>query len=763
MMKSLYSGVSGLKVHNQRMDVIGNNIANVNTTAFKGSTVTFNDVFYQTKSYASSGSATSGGSNPTQVGYGAALGTISQVMSQSGFTYSDSVYDCAIQGEGFFQVMDQAGNIFYSRNGKFSVDDYGNLVDTGNNIVLGTTGDPTGQAARSERLNLFVPPVNNNRASATSSYDGYEITFTAADYGPTGNLSIYLQQNDTPFAQLSGSNLTVQLDLTQEFASQQEFEDAVNAAILAGGVNIDQAVLPISIDFDGLPAVTTASNAHNVMEFILPDASKTYFNIETTMPGAYGNAYEMDVKVSTNATEPLVKWAENILTITLPGKTVTKTIAKQVTDEDGNVTDDPNYTELYNQIHGEDGGDGDGSLVGAVNEAQAALIEAQRALDEAAAAAGGGTGEDDDGGDTDLTELITARDTAKEALETAQEALVDAETQLAQYSKTVEELVYPSTVDTMINEINLAIMKAAGATPIENPDPDAVEAYNAAIALINGTTNEDGEEVPGLLTLYNEAEEAYAYAKEMLDLMDANVDPELFAQQSAEVTQLRNEADIALSALNRQQTVVNDLFNKAYYEGGDSEKFLKLSISNIDGETGVTANPAVVAPTLQDLVESVNTNTKRVGLANGTDNFYSEVAQHLGTISMTGGRFAEDQGVDDLSLVYIDDTGVIYGEHNVHGTLLLGRIDIATFTNPVGLQQAGTSYWQASLNSGPAEVKIAGESGAGSLVSNALEMSNVDLSQEFSDMIITQRGFQANSRIITVSDTMLEELVNLKR
>ncbi len=70
MMKSLYSGVAGLKVHNQRMDVIGNNISNVNTTGYKASAVTFKDVFYQNKSYATSGDTTSGGRNANQVGYG---------------------------------------------------------------------------------------------------------------------------------------------------------------------------------------------------------------------------------------------------------------------------------------------------------------------------------------------------------------------------------------------------------------------------------------------------------------------------------------------------------------------------------------------------------------------------------------------------------------------------------------------------------------------------------------------------------------------
>ncbi|MFZ2538308.1 MAG: flagellar hook-basal body complex protein, partial [Oscillospiraceae bacterium] len=99
----------------------------------------------------------------------------------------------------------------------------------------------------------------------------------------------------------------------------------------------------------------------------------------------------------------------------------------------------------------------------------------------------------------------------------------------------------------------------------------------------------------------------------------------------------------------------------------------------------------------------------------------------------------------------------------VHGMLELGRIDLATFANPKGLVQSGSTYFAGSPNSGSASKAKPGEKGTGSLTSGSLEMSNVDLSNEFSDMITTQRGFQANSRLITVSDTMLEELINLKR
>jgi len=95
--------------------------------------------------------------------------------------------------------------------------------------------------------------------------------------------------------------------------------------------------------------------------------------------------------------------------------------------------------------------------------------------------------------------------------------------------------------------------------------------------------------------------------------------------------------------------------------------------------------------------------------------------------------------------------------------VVIGQIAIAMFANPAGLEKGGNSLYRASASSGPVVVTEAFQDGAGKIDGGGLEMSNVDLSNEFTDMIVTQRGFQANSRIITVSDTMLEELVNLKR
>lgn len=111
----------------------------------------------------------------------------------------------------------------------------------------------------------------------------------------------------------------------------------------------------------------------------------------------------------------------------------------------------------------------------------------------------------------------------------------------------------------------------------------------------------------------------------------------------------------------------------------------------------------------------------------------------------------------------IDSAGTVIGIFTNGLANNIAQIAVATFNNPAGLEKMGETMFRTSSNSGEAQINISGIGGAGTVTPGALEMSNVDLSQEFTDMIVTQRGFQANSRIITTSDEMLQELVNLKR
>ncbi len=111
----------------------------------------------------------------------------------------------------------------------------------------------------------------------------------------------------------------------------------------------------------------------------------------------------------------------------------------------------------------------------------------------------------------------------------------------------------------------------------------------------------------------------------------------------------------------------------------------------------------------------------------------------------------------------LSEDGTLVGSFSNGTKEPVGRIALANFVNPAGLEKAGSSGYRPTANSGGAEIGAAGTGGLGSLVGGALEMSNVDLSQEFTNLIVAQRGFQANARIITTSDEVLQELTNLKR
>ena len=111
----------------------------------------------------------------------------------------------------------------------------------------------------------------------------------------------------------------------------------------------------------------------------------------------------------------------------------------------------------------------------------------------------------------------------------------------------------------------------------------------------------------------------------------------------------------------------------------------------------------------------------------------------------------------------VSDTGQIIGVYSNGLKETLGQVAMATFKNVNGLEKVGDSEFRSTVNSGYAQVGTPGSAGMGSVVSGALEMSNVDLAQEFTNLVIAQRGFQANSRVITTSDEILQELVNLKR
>lgn len=192
MMRSLYSGVSGLTIHQTKMDVIGNNIANVNTIGFKSSRVTFSEVFSQTIKSASGSNDNTGGTNAVQIGLGSSLGSIDIDMSEGAAQRTDNPLDLKIEGDGFFVVSDVTGNKF-TRAGAFIIDDAGNLVTSEGYNVMGWQVDEAtntiqkGQVESIQILsaeNMYSEPTSTSSATVSGniSQNNTQLTGTGVPY-----------------------------------------------------------------------------------------------------------------------------------------------------------------------------------------------------------------------------------------------------------------------------------------------------------------------------------------------------------------------------------------------------------------------------------------------------------------------------------------------------------------------------------------------------------------------------------------------------
>ena len=202
MMRSLYSGVAGLKTHQTRMDVIGNNIANVNTTAYKSSSMTFSELMSQTTQKASGANATTGvgGTNAKQIGLGVKAGAINTAITTQGSAQSTgNPFDIMITGENFFVVSNGSEN-FFTRDGSFYVDGAGNLAmtSTGYNVMGWVVDETTGNIKQDtvtalrimSTANMTYPPEATTQANISGILDQNDKDVTSAN-GKTVNLNFF--------------------------------------------------------------------------------------------------------------------------------------------------------------------------------------------------------------------------------------------------------------------------------------------------------------------------------------------------------------------------------------------------------------------------------------------------------------------------------------------------------------------------------------------------------------------------------------------
>lgn len=601
MMRALYSGVAGLKTHMTRLDVIGNNIANVNTYGFKSSRATFRDVYSQQIRGASAGTNTRGGINPSAIGYGTQLASVDLQMGQSAMTNTGNTLDLAITGDGFFQVQDPDGNIYYTKAGMLNIDTNGCVVDGNGNFVLGTTatsGKLDSQEPGSSIIKINVDPVEpavgtletdllgrKLRISSDTQKAASNVTFTISSSNIRANGQPFYNGEKLEVIMESGSsNITVRLNQDETFKTMDELSDAINEQIRAanGGA------------YEGGTFTFKLYESDGITETNFGTRGLTGAELTTSRDnGALGTITKLTGLSNTSDTEK--GW---------PGV---------------------NFVDTFGSAFGSTFGD-----------------EIKNA---------------------DLTSMT------------------------------------------------YKVTEANGTTPAQIEFTVTVAPKNA-----DGT-----------------AGTAVTYTGKLTDKVgDTGTVLKLYEQNSGGT--------------------------------GDDYMGLKISKAAYDNFTAVDATkrpPETLSSTGTAGGGSANSATISGLVSRSTESTSIGLGKQSWTLS--GGTEGGPQSYENLTGIAFNPDGTIVGSHAVHGRLVLGRIDLANFVNPQGLSQAGNSYYTPTENSGRANLAIPGEDGTGAVKSSALEMSNVDLSQEFSDMIVTQRGYQANARIITVSDTMLEELVNLKR
>ena len=655
MMRSLFSGVAGLKTHQTRMDVIGNNIANVNTTAYKSQSMVFNDLLYQTTQAASGANPTTGrgGTNARQIGLGSKTGAISTAITQQGSAQStNNPFDIMISGDSFFVVSNGSEN-FFTRDGSFTVDGAGNLVMSSTGYtVMGWGVDPTtGEISPDIVSPLQIMNADNLTYPPESTTKAY--------------VSGILDKNDT------NVNTTQGRVITLSFFDQLGYKYTAKFGIHSAGSEGQYYVgLNDILDEDGVSLVKKYNlNSINEIASFGGDSTKVTSAVYSLLEGVSYDSNAGTYTKSMALSEILDGYSNNYLINKSSG-------AITVVDPAGATQGITKGTKV--------------KVSGSIKMTEAELKDLGIIKEN-------GKYYYDTDGDGKANELTSTDDWLKALTKSGVTAL--------------------DAVDT-------------------TTDPDTVSFTFTQEFETNKDCDYDGKNFTATIT------QLEAYGLEDTDTTKYTVDYVTDGGQ-AEITKTVTQHGFSLvfdtdtGKFSYVDTVGNDTVTLAF----------NSSASSLNGETVSLTQFTNIDIDFSSATMFNNGKTSTIGATNG-DKDGNNTGRKLG--EMTGVEVGQD--------------GKITASYDNGQTKLLGQIAVANFANASGLAKAGNNLYSATMNSG--EFDGVGQditADGGTMESGVLEMSNVDLSSEFTQMITTQRGFQANSRIITTSDTMLEELVNLKR
>ncbi len=674
MIRSMYSGISGMKNQQIKMDVIGNNIANVGTTAFKGSRVTFKDALTQTTQAASAPTTEVGGLNPRQIGLGMAVSSIDRDMTGGTNAPTGRSTDFAIEGSGYF-VVESGGETFYTRDGSFTLDRYGDLVTSSGLRVIGQYKDENG--------------INT-----------------------TGPINIPLEHDTVPSIKIGSGG-----------------KEILSVKLL--GFDGGDSIKDISI---------TASSSSGKSPIYYSKEDKR-INIDI---GAYSNLTELERAITNQlkSIKELNKYDEDPETGELtPLGEQQKLIKENIIDKGVStivVTGDLNQAKestkatsakLENQtIGGVEGFTIDAGL-------NNGYLGNFKVVFEKVAKGTKSSVEFDDKKNL----VIKLEDGEK----------FDA----SKINKLIEDKIAAATPkttkaafgDNLPNEkIDMSLFKISGTGEIDAsklPETGKGESFT----LKGGTglaARVDEQPIGTNKFSFNAGIENGSAGNLKIEIKSGDVSPstaEFDSNGKLIITLDKTKTDIKAADI---ENLIKNAKNKP---------------SNVD-LSKFTVTPA---DSNNDKIDASGiSNSIDIELSGGVSGGDLSVMQDSrpDKDSNTGFRIEKIQ-LNSFSVGKDGNIKCTYGVDSFD----VGRFQLARFVNDAGLEAAGGNLYRSTSNSGQPATGFPNDTGFGTTEQGYLEMSNVDLANEFTDMIVTSRSYQANSRTITTSDEMRQELLNLKR
>lgn len=811
---SLYASISGLSTMGNAMSVLGDNVSNVNTIAFKSSRATFQDVLSQSV-------ATAAGA--AQVGRGVTMTTIDGIFAQGSFESTSTATDLAIGGQGFF-MMRAAGSAeadMYTRAGEFRFDNEGYLVNPTGNFVQGWTIDPTSGEVEGTigdiNLGKSTPPVETSSIQVIANVDSRksneasELRLCDAWDGTNPSLAVPTAPIDANAYEYTTAikvydsvgashDLTVYFDRTTK-DNQWEF-------LVTCEPSEDQRTLS-----DGLDAASSLDGSNDELSIYTPDTAYNYVNhkgagallygmIDFSTSGAIDNIWAWNVPP-----DGVVDPAQNTNRLVLGNTDQYYSFAANFTGAATNQQIALNLGARYSgqstaiqQILVSDGAaySNTGASTPITKETlwssvydssgTAVTIPALPAVTTVTFA-----GYDNDGTAVPATTYdLVSTDRVQDLLDAMDTAFgctctIDATGKIKMTDSSGGESGLAVTTFTFSGGVNPFgnTTGVAGASNYFNITTSKQQVVSAARALNNnGGIEPVITAATNLTSVYDVAGNALAAGDDIIfngfSSSGAAVAATFTVGDTATgvgfgspLTSPTNTVEDLLSWLEEQfdaeasidgagRLVLTDRRADEIATGGYTSS-LEITSVNYAGVVS-TATPFGATAFTTIAADTSGEDGSRAGDTVSTD-FSNEALSTTQYANSSTTIFQDQDGfaAGFLQSVSVDTAGVITGNYSNGQVLERAQVALAGFNNLAGLRKEGGNVFRETSDSGAPITGAPGTNGLGSISPNSLEQSNVDLGAEFVKLITTQRGFQANSKIITTTDEMLADLINIKR